>query len=1229
MYNINDQLSEPFSPRINAKQMASPRIIVNNDADLESTDGTPLYNVGDLAMVRDDESKEWLVGCVTKSNPFIEVTPEGWDSSYRWKYIKPAQTKSNACLYSLVFSLLVLAAIAVTGLIFYTHFSNEIQVGSIYHGIKNDEKILITSKFQVCNWRKVSTSMVLLDDILVDGQAVASQEIMNGEEMIEGEVCSTGERVLLVASESGVSGSYVVDGVEHSLISQTSKTSFDEVDDYPIPDKVSADQLNDWELMVKKRVEAYEEKHKDDISGRRKLLTPGEVDVHVHFDIDGPMIEKLGSAYAATRYVVEMMALLNEVYYPLGFELKVYSVKIRSGYLSSTRSTGAYLSALRSVSRPANAHLIHSVSTRGLGGGIAYLYGLYSNYWNLGVSGIGGRYSKWDKYVLAHEIGHNFGLSHTHEVSPPIDRCGIDCSDRTGTIMSYCHTCGGMNAIQWKFHSRQEAHMLSAYESEKQWMARVNQCSAVSIQPQDGIAFFFAPDTSRCLEASIGNYDTGDCLSDQRWMIHHDGTIRFNKDDSKCLTATDCGGQAVIDSCNGAKKQKFSKTGSVWVNEKCGNLVAKGNTLGFGSGTAITHWCLENEQDPMLSCELFPEKISCGETITGTTSHNCNKLAGAAKDELVRFTAKRTGTHTFDACKSSFQVKLSIYNELMSGVIGGLSYSGHSQGCNAGSKAQMKVHLTAGKNYFLVVEGANSGNQGNYELTVWCPNMADCGNMDRCTSTSQCPVSHKYIELHTEMWVGNVCREKVGDMASWDCPGGCSKTANSPFCANTCQCKQDSDCSVGASCVDQKCQSDCENFEDVLSLGGNSGKKSCGEWFWNTANGDVNQCLTNFAMQNCPQTCCRESGSFTASPTKTPTVAPTSPTVSPVTSKPSTQPTKNPSTSNPTKSPTYDCSMMADHWGASNCKQWWDNKWGTCYDTVGWAAYWCGLTCCRQVGPPEGVATKSPTSKPSSEPTMEPTSLPTSVPVTTKPSTSPFTTKPSTSPTTSAPSKNPLTSSPSKPPTSNPLTSVPTRNPTTPIPTDAPVTPEPTLSPSTMKPTNTPLTATPTESPTTQPTQIPVTAIPSTSPTTSEPTISDECVAAGLIDHWGNSNCQNWWNQKWGECYDDHGWASYWCGMTCCRQVGPPVTKKPTFSPTPVPTNHPVTTTTEKPTTNPTTLPTSKTTTSKPLTTQAPKCNFSNGVSRDVCVSHQSAWKMCESGQDWWVNWACAEFCKC
>ncbi|MFM7053080.1 MAG: M12 family metallo-peptidase [Planctomycetota bacterium] len=125
--------------------------------------------------------------------------------------------------------------------------------------------------------------------------------------------------------------------------------------------------------------------------------------------------------------------------------------------------------------------LAHFLSGRALGGGIAYLPGLCGAA-PFGLSAnLGGFFptplldnngQNWDLYVVAHEIGHNFGAPHTHSYSPPLDGCGSSPPDCTaaeldeGTIMSYCHLCaGGVQNIQLRFHpgniATMQAHLAS------------------------------------------------------------------------------------------------------------------------------------------------------------------------------------------------------------------------------------------------------------------------------------------------------------------------------------------------------------------------------------------------------------------------------------------------------------------------------------------------------------------------------------------------------------------------------------------------------------------------------------------------------------------------------------------------------------------------------------------------------------------------------------------------
>lgn len=114
--------------------------------------------------------------------------------------------------------------------------------------------------------------------------------------------------------------------------------------------------------------------------------------------------------------------------------------------------------------------LAHCFSVSNIGGGIAYVNVLCASRTSgsgYAVSGLYNTYNypttayAWDTDVASHEIGHNFGSSHTHACSwsPPIDSCYAaeggcftGTNPRVGTIMSYCHLTSF--GTQLYFHPR-------------------------------------------------------------------------------------------------------------------------------------------------------------------------------------------------------------------------------------------------------------------------------------------------------------------------------------------------------------------------------------------------------------------------------------------------------------------------------------------------------------------------------------------------------------------------------------------------------------------------------------------------------------------------------------------------------------------------------------------------------------------------------------------------------
>lgn len=196
-------------------------------------------------------------------------------------------------------------------------------------------------------------------------------------------------------------------------------------------------------------------------------------------ETDFQFFQKFGNTPDATAYVTGLIAAISDVY----FEHVQTTLSIAYLGLHSTSAdpwtapdVGASASAMLSEFRsawnasgwPASADLAHFMSGADLGGGVAYVDVLCSQNFGYGVSGnMNGNIDwgtwtgtpgsfTWDFVVVAHELGHNFGAQHTHEFCPPIDTCYDNCTGGTscslGTLMSYCHTCGGMNSVDIRFH---------------------------------------------------------------------------------------------------------------------------------------------------------------------------------------------------------------------------------------------------------------------------------------------------------------------------------------------------------------------------------------------------------------------------------------------------------------------------------------------------------------------------------------------------------------------------------------------------------------------------------------------------------------------------------------------------------------------------------------------------------------------------------------------------------
>lgn len=184
------------------------------------------------------------------------------------------------------------------------------------------------------------------------------------------------------------------------------------------------------------------------------------------------------SDQAAINYAAQIVGGMNAIYsaqenlVPIMSFLRVWSSGVADPW--TEQSTGGRIEQFRAAwagggpvgSNPRD--LAHMFSGRELGGGIAYLNSVCDSQFGFAVSGnLSGFFpfplqnnnpQNWDIMVTTHEMGHNCGCRHTHDLG--VDSCTSGGCISTGTIMSFCHLCpGGLSNIVLSFASANIAQM--------------------------------------------------------------------------------------------------------------------------------------------------------------------------------------------------------------------------------------------------------------------------------------------------------------------------------------------------------------------------------------------------------------------------------------------------------------------------------------------------------------------------------------------------------------------------------------------------------------------------------------------------------------------------------------------------------------------------------------------------------------------------------------------------
>lgn len=200
--------------------------------------------------------------------------------------------------------------------------------------------------------------------------------------------------------------------------------------------------------------------------------------VEIYFECDYKFYQDKGSnTVDVINYVLGFFNNVALLYASEDIKVQVSQVTVWTSLdpeaAAGLTTTGNVLPAFRD--RMANTNYVgdyaHFLSTRNLGGGIAYVLGSPCNTekrYRTAVSAINNTYLNfptysWTVQVVTHELGHNFGSNHTQWcgwVGGALDNCYTTepypagnpaCSQgpapsNGGTIMSYCHLTGyGIN----------------------------------------------------------------------------------------------------------------------------------------------------------------------------------------------------------------------------------------------------------------------------------------------------------------------------------------------------------------------------------------------------------------------------------------------------------------------------------------------------------------------------------------------------------------------------------------------------------------------------------------------------------------------------------------------------------------------------------------------------------------------------------------------------------------
>lgn len=186
-------------------------------------------------------------------------------------------------------------------------------------------------------------------------------------------------------------------------------------------------------------------------------------DFYIHYDVDPTLYSGSRRRFHDKQDLIDYVFSLTDVYNRDTFNPVGINLVISSFSFAPEDTDWDVMANMQNneVLRQGEQHMYVHITDK-TAPSIAPRFGLYrDNAYAIGATFGGPTFTNGDRSTLSHEIGHLFGLDHTHalslsypnEVSVDPDNCGggpngqcTNLPELGGTIMSYCYECGWFRA---------------------------------------------------------------------------------------------------------------------------------------------------------------------------------------------------------------------------------------------------------------------------------------------------------------------------------------------------------------------------------------------------------------------------------------------------------------------------------------------------------------------------------------------------------------------------------------------------------------------------------------------------------------------------------------------------------------------------------------------------------------------------------------------------------------